>query len=198
MRRRRHPRALGELEGQGRPRQDPVARRVHLQCAHQEISEALCRLHGWHRDGRRRRPVGACQPPRGDGENKARDARSRPRLLSRCRRHLAAVAFAGRDRHLLWVDRPDHERAGRDPRKICRCGGAVGKAAGAARGADEGSARHDFGGNQQADRGLLDRRDGRAGCRAAGRRSMRCLPTIAWKTSSRRCSATVRNLRRRR
>ena len=39
-----------------------------------------------------------CQPPRRDRADKARDARSRPRLFSRCRRHLPAVARAGRDR----------------------------------------------------------------------------------------------------
>jgi enoyl-CoA hydratase len=44
---------------------------------------------------------GACPPPRRHREDKTRDARSRPRLLSRCRRHLAAVAFARRDRHLI-------------------------------------------------------------------------------------------------
>ena len=68
-----------------------------------------------------------CQPSRRDREDQAGDARSRPRLLSRCRRHLAAVAFAGRDRHLFRLDRADHERPGRDPCRLCRCGGAVGK-----------------------------------------------------------------------
>ena len=102
-------------------------------------------LHGRHRDGRRRRAVRALQPSRRDRQDKTGDARSRPRLLSRCRRHLAVVAFAGRDRHLFWVDRADHERPGRDP---CRFADAVvpsAKLAGLARGADEGRARRDIG-----------------------------------------------------
>jgi hypothetical protein len=52
------------LEGQGRPRQDPVARRIHPQRPDQEIPKTLCRLHGRHRDGRRRRPVGAFRASR--------------------------------------------------------------------------------------------------------------------------------------
>ena len=44
-----------------------------------------------------------------------------------CRRHLAAVALAGRDRHLFRTDRPDHERPRCDPCPVCRRGGAVGQ-----------------------------------------------------------------------
>ena len=40
-----------------------------------------------------------------------------------------AVALARRDRHLFRPDRDDHERAGRDPCAVCRCGGAVGEIA---------------------------------------------------------------------
>ena len=44
---------------EGRSRQDPVARGIHPQRPDQEIPKTLCRLHGRHRDGRRRRAVGA-------------------------------------------------------------------------------------------------------------------------------------------
>ena len=42
-----------------------------------------------------------------------------------CRRHVAAVAFAGRDRHLFRADRADHERPRCGLCRFCRCGGAV-------------------------------------------------------------------------
>ena len=42
-----------------RSRQDPVARGIHPQRPHRQIPKALCRLHGRHRDGRRRRAVRA-------------------------------------------------------------------------------------------------------------------------------------------
>ena len=87
-------------------------------------------------------------------QDKTGDARSRARLLSRCRRHLAAVAFAGRDRHLFRIDRADHERAGRDPCRLCRCGRAVRQARRLARGSDQSSARHDLRRSQSLDRGF--------------------------------------------
>ena len=93
---------------------------------------------------------------------------------------------------------PDHERPGRDPCKVCRCGGAVVKTAGLARGADEGRARHDIGGNQETDRGLLDRRDGRAGRCAAGEDRCVVLPRSHGRHRRGVCSAMARTLRRRR
>ena len=41
---------------------------------HRQVSEALCRLHGRHRDGRRRRTLGSWQPSRRDRADKTRDA----------------------------------------------------------------------------------------------------------------------------
>src|SRR3982750_280536 len=63
-------------------------------------------------EGAGERGLGAGGALRGVGE--ACDARSRPRLLPRRRRHLAAVAFARRNWHVFWVDRSDHEWSGRD------------------------------------------------------------------------------------
>ena len=97
------------------------------------------------------------QPSRRDRQDETGHARSRPRLLSRCRRHLAVVAFAGRDRHVLWIDRADHERSGRDPCRLCRCGRAVGQACRLARGADQGSRGDHARGSQSLDRWLRDR-----------------------------------------
>ena len=70
-------------------------------------------------------------------KTKTRDAGSRHRLLPRCRRHLAAVALAGRDRHLFRADRRDHERRRRDLCRLRRCATCRrGKLARLARGAD--------------------------------------------------------------
>ena len=71
-------------------------------------------------------------------------------LFSRCRRHLAVVALARRDRHLFRIDRPDHERSRCDPCPLCRRGRAVGQIACLARGPDQGSPRHDVQRNSSA------------------------------------------------
>ena len=81
---------------------------------------------------------------------------------------------------------------------LCRCGGAVGEACRAARGADQvrPGARSDR--SEAPDRRLCDRRDGGPGRGACSRRSTPGLPMTAWRISSRRCSATARSWRRRR
>ena len=58
--------------------------------------------------------------------------------------------------------------------------------------------RHDIRRSQSPDRGLCDRRDGRARRGDAGEDRRVGSPTTAWKTSSRPCSATGRNWRSRR
>ena len=83
------------------------------------------------------------------------------------------VAFAGRDRHLFRIDRADHERPGRDPCRVCRCGGAVGKAAALREALTRVGPGITSGGNQNPDRKLCDRRDGRAQSRRCRRRSTR-------------------------
>ena len=105
-----------------RPRQALLAPGIHHERAHRAISETLCRLHGRAGDGRRRRAVRARQPSRRDREDETGDAGSRPRLLSRRRRHLAVVALAGRDRYVFRAHRPDHERPRRDLCQVRRCG----------------------------------------------------------------------------
>ena len=72
------------------------------------------------------------------------------------------------------------------------------RTAGLARGAHEGRARHDVGGHQETDRELLDRRDGRAGRSAAGEDRRVVLPRPHGRHRRGVCSATARNLRRRR
>ena len=53
-------RALWEDSKVGRrSRKNPVARGIYPQRPHRQISKAVCRLHGRHRDGRRRRAVRA-------------------------------------------------------------------------------------------------------------------------------------------
>ena len=178
LRRRRHSRPLGEFARRRRSRRTVLAPGIRHECADREISEAVCGVHGWAGDGRRRRSLRPRQPSCRHRSHQARDARGRARLLPRCRRHLAAVALARRDRHLFRSDRPDHERARRDPRKICRRRGAGGQMAGAARGTDQGSRRRDRGRGQQAHQRLCDRR-GRGAGRGKGadhRRTVRLRP----------------------
>ncbi len=128
LRRRRYSWALRKREGRRRSRQAVLAARIHHECQDREISEAICGLHGWAGDGRRRWAFSTWPPPRRHRTHQARNARSRPRLLPRCRRHLAALACARRGRQLFRPDRADHERAGRGLCGVCRCCHAVGQA----------------------------------------------------------------------
>ena len=115
-----------------------------------------------------------------------------------CRRHLAAVALARRDRRLFRIDRPDHERSRCGLCRLRRCGRAVRQTCRLARSARQPPRGREFFRCESHHRQLCDRRDiGTCGGNP-GRRSIVGSPMTGCRISSRPCSATVRNWRNRR
>ena len=192
-------RALYESsQGQGRSRQDPVARGVHPQRPHRQISKTLCRLHGRHRDGRRRRAVRTQQPSRRHRRTKL----AMPEvglgffpdvggtwLLSRSPGEIGTYfGLTGQT-----MNGPDAVYAGFADAVVPSAQAAALREA-----LTKLRARCDRGGSQKPDRWLCDRRDlgtGR-GDAAADRRAGS--PMTGCRISSRRCSAMARSWRRRR